>query len=103
MKENTIILWSNEQRLTHDEYKIFSKGDTIWVKDDTPKVVKRWRMDEVEEAKRELSQYRCCYEKDGLLYNVTEYALEYCVCDEDGNFVCGSDYDLAEEKKRIEA
>lgn len=27
-----------------------------------------------------------------------EYALEYCECDEDGEFIQGADFDLAEEK-----
>lgn len=29
--------------------------------------------------------------------NVEEYALEYCETDQDGEFVEGSDYDLAPE------
>lgn len=28
---------------------------------------------------------------------VEEYAIEYCECDEDGEFLSGSDYNLAEE------
>lgn len=98
---NTIILWKNEQRLTSEEWKKFSKGDTIWGNGETPEEVKRWDITDEEEAKKELRNLRCSYEKDNELYNVTEYALEYCEYDEDGNFVCGSDYDLAEEVKKI--
>ena len=63
--------------------------------------MKRWDITDKEEAKKELSNLRCSYEKDNALYNVTEYALEYCECDENGNFVSGSDYDLAEEIKKV--
>lgn len=96
--ENTIILWKNEERLTPEEWKKFKKGDTIWGNDETPEEVRRWNIKDAEEAKKELNLHKCSYERDGALYNVTEYALEYCECDEDGNFVCGSDYDLAEEE-----
>lgn len=96
--ENTIILWKNEERLTPEEWKKFKKGDTIWGNDETPEEVRRWNITDAEEAKKELNLHKCSYERDGALYNVAEYALEYCECDEDGNFVCGSDYDLAEEE-----
>lgn len=47
------------------------------------------------EAKAELAKYRCEY-YDGW---AIEYALEYFEADEDGEFVEGSDYELAESKE----
>lgn len=94
---NTIILLKGELRFTKSEYKGFSKGNTIWGDNNEPEEMERWSIEEIAEAKAELAKYRCSYTKDGELYNVTEYALEYCECDGDGEFISGSDYDLAAE------
>lgn len=98
---NTIILKYNEARLTKDEFKRFEKGGLILGFDVYPKELKRWSMDEKPAAIEELKKYNCSYIKDGELYNIEEYALEYCKCDEDGEFVDGSDYELADEKREM--
>lgn len=94
---NTIILEKGYARLTEEEYKKFSKGDTIWGNDSNPEEIKRWSIDEKEQAMAELAKYKCEY-SHGYVWDIEEYAIEYCECDEDGEFVQGSDYDLAEEE-----
>ena len=91
-----IILKSGYERLTSSEYEKFDQGDSIWGNDRWPDELKRWKIEEEQEAKAELAKYRCSYEHATLWY-ISEYALEYCECDEDGEFVCGFGYDLAED------
>lgn len=96
---NTIILLSDYTRLTAQEYKSFERGDMIWGADSAAKEMRRWDISEKEEALRELEKYRCRYEEaSGGDWLVEEYALQYCECDEDGEFIVGSDYDLAREE-----
>ena len=97
MLGNTIILKKGDLRLTKDEYKKFKKGDSIWGIAQCPEELKRWSADQKDEAKAELAKYKCSYKEDYPLHNIEEYALEYCECDEDGEFVKGSDYELAKE------
>ena len=93
---NTIVLKKGFARLTDREYKSFSKGDTIFGNNSNPTEIKRWCMDQEDAAKAELKKYKCSY-RYGYLWDIEEFALEYCECDEDGEFVQGSDYDFAEE------
>lgn len=95
--KNTIILQHGFASCTFMEYKKFNKGDTIWGTDCNPEEIKRWKIEQAEEAKAELAKYRCSYKLDGQLWHVEEYALEYCLTDDEGEFVEGSDYDFAEE------
>lgn len=95
---NTIILLKGEALLTRGEYKKFSKGDTIWGIDREPEEIKRWGIEQEQEAKEELTKYSCTYHENAETWNIEEYALEYCECDENGEFVQGSDFELAEEK-----
>ena len=55
--------------------------------------------DDKDEAEATLAKYQCEYNYGELqnTYYVTEYGLEYCDCDEDGEWEAGSDFDLAEE------
>jgi hypothetical protein len=100
---NTIILKHCEIRLTREEFKGFKKGNTICGEDEYPvEELKRWSIEDQQEAIEELSKYRCKYTEDGSLYNIEEYALEYCECDEDGEFIQGSDYNLAPEESEEE-
>lgn len=94
---NTIILKKGEETLAKSEYKNFEKGDTIYGENSEPEELKRWSIEEKEEAKKELAKYRCEYVKHAECWSVKEYALEYCECDEDGDFVEGADYDFAIE------
>lgn len=89
---NTIILHMGEEVLAKSEMKKFAKGDTIWGPDSNAKELKRWPIEKEAEAKAELAKFRCEYE-DGY---ITEYALEWCECDEDGEFIQGSNFELAE-------
>ena len=94
---NTIILKKGEAILTPREYRDFCKGDTIWGDYRMPKELFRWPIEQEEEAKSELAKYKCEYRRGIEDYFISEYGLEYCECDEDGDFVSGSDFDLAEE------
>lgn len=93
MANNTIILLEGTARLTGREMKKFNKYDTILGCDSNPTELKRWSIEQIDEAKAELAKYKCEYD----LSYIAEYALEYCECDEDGEFIQGSDYDFAEE------
>ena len=96
---NTIILLHGDAVLSKMEMKKFKKGDTVindWA-DATE--VKRWKMSEKDEAIAELASKKCTYKKGIELTYIDEWALEYCECDEDGEFVEGSDYDMADEEK----
>lgn len=94
---NTIILKKGHEYLTEREYKNFEKGDTIYGVDSNPEELKRWNIKDEEEARAELAKYNCTY-SSGNVFDIEEYALEYCECDEDGEFVQGSDFDLAKIK-----
>lgn len=96
MRQNTVILLKGEGRFTKTEYKHFSVGDTIYGEDSNPTELKRWSIEQKVEALAELQKYRCSYRKDNQLWDVAEYALEFCTCDEDGEFMDGSDYEFAE-------
>lgn len=95
---NTIILLKGSALLTKKEYEKFSKGDTIWGDGSNPDEINRWNISDNETAKEELKKYSCSYNKGTESYSIEEYALEYCECDEDGEFIQGSDYDLAEKR-----
>ena len=97
---NTIILLEGKANLTRMEYKKFTKGDTIWGNDYCPKELKRWNIEQIDAVKEELANYKCEYYNAGESVYITEYALEYCECDEDGEFIQGADFDLAEESER---
>lgn len=93
---NTIRLLKGEQRITNEELKNFQKGGTIWGNDENPEELKRWSIEQEEEAKKELAALRCRYARyNEHLTDVEEYALEYFEADESGEFVEGSDFDLA--------
>ena len=93
---NTIRLLHGECRATNEEMKKFKKGDTIWGNDTSPEELKRWKIEEAEEAKEELSKF-CCksVRHNEYLTDIEEYALEFFQADESGEFVEGSDFELA--------
>ena len=94
---NTIILKKGFARLTNREMENFEKGNTIWGIDSEPVEVKRWNIEDEDDAKEELEKYRCAYRECTGYVDIEEYAIEYCSCDEDGEFTEGSNFDLAEE------
>ncbi len=95
---NTIILMRGFAQLTSNEYKKFKKYDTILGNDSCPEELRRWKLtsEGEAEAKKELAKYRCTYKRINQIFYIEEYALEYCECDEDGDFISGSDMDFAE-------
>lgn len=94
---NTIILLKGERNLTKKEYESFSKGDTIFGIDSNPKEISRWGIKDEETAKAELEKYRCKYIVCGNSCSIIEYAAEYCETDSEGEYVSGSDFELAKE------
>ena len=95
---NTIRLLHNEARLNRRfELKDFRKGDLIWGNDENPEELGRWNASDEDAAKAELAKYRCSYDPyhDQLAY-IEEYALEWFESDEDGEFLFGSDFELAQ-------
>lgn len=95
---NTIILLHGDAALSKMEMKKFKKGDTVINDWANATEVKRWKMSEKDEAVAELASKKCTYKKGIELTYIDEWALEYCECDEDGEFVEGSDYDTADEE-----
>ena len=85
MYYNTIILKHGE-------------GDCVCGENANPEELKRWSSDQYGLAKAELNKYKCSYKKSGGYVFADEYALEYCNTDEDGEFLDGSDLDLAEKE-----
>lgn len=97
---NTIRLLKGERRVPRRFFeKDFQKGDTIFGDDCEPVEIARWKAEDKAEAEEELAKYKCEYDYGDLqnTYYVTEYGLEYCDCDEKGEWEAGSDFDLAEE------
>lgn len=67
---NTIILLKGEANLTQREYKKFAKGDTIWGNDYCPKELERWNIEQINDAKAKLVNYKCDYYNAGeSVYN----------------------------------
>lgn len=91
---NTIRLLKGEGQYTEKEYKNFTAGDAIYGDNTDPIELARWNITNKAEAEAALAKYKCEYDYGELqnTYYVTEYALEYCDTDEDGEFVDGSDY-----------
>lgn len=94
---NTIQLLCGEATLTKSEYAKFSKGDTILGDWSAPEVLDTFSFDDKQKALDALAQYKCKYSEGTDLCRITEYALEYFVADEDGEFVSGSDFQIADE------
>lgn len=97
---NTIILLGNKASLTRQEWKKFEECDLILGVDIDPEELKRWPIEQEAEAKAELEKYKCSYVTDSnpSLVFVEEYALEYCITDEDGEFIEGSDLVFAKKE-----
>ena len=95
---NTIILKKGTRNLTNKEHKNFQKGDAVYGLNVEPEELKRWNIADKSEALKELSKHRCSYRRGCEDWQIEEFALEYCECNENGEFISGSDYDLAEEE-----
>lgn len=92
---NTIIL-------VHGISEITEKGDSICGIDNCAEEIKRWDISAKAEAMEELSKHRCTYREMSTFAGKTvvqadEWALQFCECDEDGEYIDGADYELAEE------
>lgn len=89
-------------RLTNSEYSKFEKGDTIWGDGSNPEELNRWVAEDEAEALKALEVVKCSYSNyNSQLVEVIEYALEYFTADDDGEFIDGSDYKVAECKKFV--
>ena len=93
---NTIVLNHGYRKLTRNEYKHFQKGDSIWGENSMPEGVEMWDISDKDKALAALAKHKCTYSNQGEYFEIEEYALEYFES-EDGEFIAGSDYDLAEE------
>lgn len=92
-----IRLLKGSKRLTMSELKDFKRGDTIYGLDSNPEELDHWDIEDKANALEELKKYKCSYVNSYNLHDIEEYALEYFVVDEDGKFLSGSDFELAEE------
>lgn len=89
-------LLKSEARFTKEELKGFEKGDLITGNDVNPEELKRWTGEGCrEKALEELKKFNSSYYMGETLTDVTEYAVETYEADEDGDFLDGSDYDIA--------
>lgn len=96
---NTIRLLEKFEWIdTYSDFKQFKRGDAILRENSCVDEIKRWSIEQKEEAKAELAKYKCEYTR----HYVREYALEYFRSDDDGEFLCGSDYDFAEADEEDE-
>lgn len=93
---NTIFLKHGNALVKAAKFKDYSMGNAIFGVDAVPDILWKWPIEKELEAKAELKKLRCTYEKSGDFFYIKEFALEYCETDEDGDFICGSDFDLAE-------
>lgn len=95
-------LLKSEARLTREELKGFEKGDLITGNDVNPEELKRWTCEGCrEKALEELKKFNSSYYMGEQLTDVTEYAVETYEADEDGDFLDGSDYDIAEPVTQV--
>ena len=97
---NTIILLQNQASLTRPEYENFNEGDLILGVDIDPTELKMWPIEQEQEARAELAKYNCSYITDSNpnLVFVEEYALMYCNCYDDGEFIEGANFVFASKK-----
>lgn len=100
---NTIILLKGTLKTSPSYYKDFEHGDTIYGLNSEPEELARFSIDEKDKALKELSKHKCTYIKGAEIVYIEEYALQYCNCDEDGDLIDGSDYDLAENDWILES
>ena len=98
MNYNTIRLLKGTAFLTVKEYKNFEPGNTIYGIDSDAEEIFRWNSNEKEKALDTLKTYKCKYQESNGNYNIEEYALEYFDSNEDGEFILGSDYYIAEKE-----
>lgn len=96
---NTIILMHGSATLTINELIRQHQYDSLNGCDSNPIEEMRWSIDQEDLAKAELAKHACTYSlitNDTQLVDIDEWQLEYCECDEDGEFVSGSDLDYAD-------
>lgn len=98
MNYNTIILKHGVGSYTKKQFDNFVEGDCVCGENANPEELKRWSSDKYGLAKAELNKYKCSYKKSGGYVFADEYVLEYCNTDEDGEFLDGSDFDVAEKE-----
>lgn len=94
---NTIILKKYEAGLTNREYKEMNCRH-LCVEGYEGKELARWNIEDIDIAKKELAKYTNKRSTNGSVWDIEEYILMYCECDEDGELIDGGDYDIAEDE-----
>lgn len=94
---NTIIL-------LHGTGEITEKGDAIFGIDSNAREIRRWPISQKSDALAALAQHHCRYHMTRTFTGSTvvqadEWAIQYCECDDDGDYIDGADYDLAAEQE----
>jgi len=99
MAHNTIMLICGSRNFPRKDWmtKTFP-GCATFGDNAEPEELMRWSISQEAEARTELAKRNCVYRVSGGFVFAEEFALEWCECDEDGDFVCGSDYALAESE-----
>lgn len=97
---NTIILAKAEANLTKREYQEYTFGSLL-IDGDWIEEITRWKTKDERKAIEALKETQCIIWKHIEHYEIVEYALIYCTCDEDGNFIEGSDYTFAELNEHV--
>lgn len=93
---NTIRLLRGSRNITVKGDEMPEIGCAIYEDGTDPEELNRWVIEDKEDALKELTKYRCSYQKGSGVVFAEEYALEFFEADEDGDFVQGSDFDFAE-------
>lgn len=97
MNINTIILRKGESNMPTKMFESsFEKGDTIWGVDSDSVELMRFGIGQKGDAMKQLAEHKCSYLSSCGTTWIEEYALEFCECDEDGDFIQGSDFELAD-------
>lgn len=89
-KENTIMLVKGEIPMSQAGYEKYERGDLFNEDFYEKEEIKRWKIEDKAEAHKELEKYS--YEYDSHHGFLTDYVLEYCMCDDEGEFIEGSSY-----------
>lgn len=99
---NTVRLLKGHEFVKNGELETFVEGSTIFDDGVDAIELKRWDIDDVEDARDALDALSCEADTGEQLTEITEYALEFFNSDDDGEFISGSDYSLAEARYLID-
>lgn len=95
--DTIILIHGSSQCKARDWRKKIFPGEAVFGIDNNSQYIKKWPAEEEASAYKELSSKKCEYYRTGDTIWLDEWALMWCECDEDGEFISGADYELAEE------